>query len=163
MPIEIRKAAQSDLDGIIELMCEFAEFEHLTDRLEVTEERLLEAVFGKTAFVHCLVASDGSRLVAYALLYPIFSSFRAQKGMFVEDLFLTAEHRHSGLGERMLRAVAQIAKKETCERLDLMVLDWNLPAIKFYEKHGAVRDEQERHFKFTDAAFQHLCSESSGS
>ena len=90
MPIEIRKAANGDLDGIIDLMREFAEFEDLTDRFEITEERLAGAVFGKEAFVHCLVASDGSKLVAYALLYPIFASFRGQKGMFVEDLFLTA-------------------------------------------------------------------------
>jgi len=163
MPIEIRKATQSDLDGIIELMRAFAEFEDLTDRFEITEERLEGAVFGKEAFVHCLVASDASKLVAYALLYPIFASFRGQKGMFVEDLFLTAEYRRDGLGERMLRAAAQIAKEEACERLDLMVLDWNSPAIKFYEKHGGVRDEQERHFKFTDAVFQRLCSDLPGS
>jgi len=158
MQIEIRKAVPDDLAGVIELLREFAEFEDLTDRVEITEEKLAAAVFGPRSFVHCLVASDGRKLAAYALLHPIFSSFRGQKGMFLEDIFITADHRRGGLGERMLREAAKLAHGLDCERLDFMVLDWNASAIKFYEKHGAIRDEQERHFKFTDEAFVKLCA-----
>src|SRR5215813_4220926 len=152
MPIEIRKATKSDLGGVIALLEEFAEFEDLTDRLEITEEKLVNAVLGPDAFAFCLVAAEGERLVAYSILYPIFASFRGQKGMFVEDLFITAEFRRDGLGESMLREIAKLARECGCERVDLMVLEWNTPAVKFYEKHGGVRDELERHFKFTDEA-----------
>jgi len=157
MPIDIRKATPGDLQAVILLLQEFAEFENLTDRVEVTEEKLLAAVFGQTAFVHCLVAADGFQLVAYALLYPVFLSFRGQKGMFLEDFFITEEYRRGGLGERMFRQFALLARDQGCERLDLMVLNWNTPAIKFYEKHGGIRDDAERHFKFTDEAFRKLC------
>ena len=158
MPIEIRRATPNDLAGIITLLHEFAEFEKLTDRLQITEEKLSAAVLGPDAFAYCLVATDGSKLVSYAILYPIFASFRGQKGMFVEDLFITEEYRRDGLGERMLREIAKLARECACNRVDLMVLEWNTPAVKFYEKHGGVRDELERHFKFTDEAFEELCA-----
>jgi ribosomal protein S18 acetylase RimI-like enzyme len=158
MSIEIRKATVDDLSAVIVLLREFAEFENLTDRVEITEEKLSKAVFGSDAFVECLVAANGDKLVAYGLLYPVFLSFRGQKGMFLEDFFITKEYRRSGLGERMFREFALLARDRGCERLDLMVLDWNTPAISFYEKQGGIRDDAERHFRFTDETFRRLCS-----
>ena len=78
--------------------------------------------------------------------------------MFLEDIFIRAEYRGKGLGDLMLKEIAKLARSRGCERIDFVVLDWNAPAIKFYEKHGAVRDEQERHFKFVDGAFKKLAS-----
>ena len=158
MSVAIRKAVANDIAGVLALLREFADFEDLADRVEITEQKLSAAVFGEKAFVNCLVAVEGERLVAYALLHPIFSSFRGQKGMFLEDIFITAEYRRLQLGEKMLRAAAKLAREMDCQRIDLMVLDWNAPAIRFYEKLGAVRDEHERHFKFTDQAFEKLAS-----
>jgi GNAT superfamily N-acetyltransferase len=158
MEFEIRKSLPEDVPGVIALLREFAEFEKLTDYLQITEQRLADVVFGKDAFVECFVALDAGKLVAYAILYPNFASFRGQKGMYLEDIFIKADYRGNGLGEVMLREIAKLAHAQGCERLDFAVLDWNTPAIKFYEKHGAVRDEQERHFKFVDEAFRKLAS-----
>lgn len=158
MTLVIRKAASSDMPAVMGVLREFAEYEKLTEYCEITEEKLADAVFGKDAFVECILALDGEILAAYAILYPNFSSFRGQKGMFLEDIFIKAEFRGAGLGEAMLKEIARLARSRGCERIDFMVLDWNAPAIGFYEKHGAVRDEQERHFKFVDAAFDKLAS-----
>ena len=158
MALDIRKASRKDVPGVIELLREFAEFEKLTQYLEITEKKLVDVLFGNDSFVECLVALDDDKLVAYAILYPNFASFRGQKGMYLEDIFIDAEYRGTGLGDRLLKEVAKLARRKGCERIDFMVLDWNTSAIKFYEKHGAVRDEEERHFKFVDAAFEKLSS-----
>jgi GNAT superfamily N-acetyltransferase len=158
MTIEIRKASLADISDVIAVLREFAEYEKLSDYVEITEERLADVVFGQDAFVDCLVAFDGENLAAYAIAYPCFSSFRGQRGMFLEDIFVRAEYRGSGMGELMLKTIASLARSRGCVRIDFMVLDWNAPAIGFYEKHGAVRDEQERHFKFVNEAFEKLAS-----
>lgn len=158
MAIYIRKALPEDLSGVMRMLKEFAKFEKLEDSLEITEEKLAAVIFGGDAFVECLVAFDDDRLAAYALLFPSFASFRGQKGMFLEDIFVRAEYRGTGLGEQLLKEAAELARLKGCVRIDFVVLDWNTPAIKFYEKHGAIRDNEERHFKFVDDAFDRLAS-----
>ena len=147
------------MPGVIGLLREFAEFEKLDHYLEITEEKLADVLFGADAFVECLVAvDDDGMLVAYAILYPNFATFRGQKGMYLEDIFIKSESRRTGLGEQLLKEIAKLARVRGCQRIDFVVLDWNMPAIKFYEKHGAVRDEQERRFKFVNDAFERLAS-----
>jgi ribosomal protein S18 acetylase RimI-like enzyme len=159
MDIRITRAAEKDVAALVGLIKEFAAYEDLSEFCEVTEERLAGAMFGPEAFVEGLMAFDGERAVAYALFYPCFATFRGQRGLYLEDIYITAEYRRHNLGEKMLRVIARKAKSRGAERIDFMVLDWNTPAIRFYEKHGAVKDESERHFKFTDEAFIRLASD----
>jgi GNAT superfamily N-acetyltransferase len=156
MAFTIRKTMRADVASIIELLHAFAKFEKLEEYCEITEEKLADALFGDDAFVESLIALDGERPVAYAIFYPCFASFRGQKGLFLEDIYIDADYRGKSLGEAMLKEIAGIAKSRNFERIDFQVLDWNIPAIKFYEKRGAVRDEQERHYKFIGDAFQTL-------
>ncbi|MCB1024726.1 MAG: GNAT family N-acetyltransferase [Acidobacteria bacterium] len=153
---EIRDPTRGDLRAIIELMREFAEYESLVDYLEVTEERLSEVMFGTDSFVKGLLAFNGETPIAYALFYHSFSSFRGQKSVYLEDIFITKEYRRSGIGRQLLREVAKAGKETGAERMDFQVLKWNTPAIDFYKKHGASIDSEERHVKFTDNAFQKL-------
>lgn len=147
---------REDAASVISLMHEFAAFENLSEYCEVTEERLVVAMFGNDAVVEGLIANDGDKAIGYALFYPNFSSFRGQRGFYLEDIYIKSEYRGSGIGEAMLREIVRIAASRGCERIDLLVLGWNTPAIKFYESLGAVRDNDERHFKFTDEAFNKL-------
>ena len=158
MNLHIENATDKDIPAIIELMREFAEYENLLEYLEITEEKLYDAMFGENGFVECLIASDDEKRVAYALFYLNFASFRGQTGVFLEDLYVTEKYRRYGLGEMMLRQIARIGKENGAVRMDFQVLDWNAPAINFYKKHGAKIDESERHFKFTDEAFEKLAS-----
>ena len=139
-------------------MREFAKFENLSEYCTVTEERLYAAMFGENAVVEGLIALAGQTLVGYAIYYPNFSSFRAQRGMYLEDIYINNKYRGMGLGETIIKEIARTAASRGFERIDFMVLDWNTPAVNFYKKLGAVRDDQERHFKFNDDAFVELAS-----
>lgn len=156
MIIRIEKAVEANIPQIIALMREFAEYEKLSQFLEVTEERLQTALFGEGKVAEAILAFDGETPVAYAVFFPNFATFRGQRGIYLEDIFITKNARGQGLGEMMLRHIARLAKERGFERIDFQVLEWNAPAIGFYEKLGAHRDDEERHFKFTDAAFQKL-------
>ena len=157
METTVRKIAPGDLAQVISLLREFGAFEDLSKYCTATEERFQAAMFGDGAVVEGLIAFDVEIPIAYALFYPNFSSFRGQRGLYLEDIYIKSEYRSCGLGEKMLREIARMAASRGFERLDFMVLDWNTPAVKFYEKLGALRDDDERHFKFTDDAFVRLC------
>jgi GNAT superfamily N-acetyltransferase len=154
--VKIKKAAPENIPQIIELMREFAEYEKLLDSFEVTEERLKRALFGDGKVAEAILAFDGDAAIAYAVFFPNLATFRGQRGFYLEDIFITKEARGRGLGEMILKYIAKLAKERGFERIDFQVLKWNTPAIEFYEHLGAVRDDEERHFKFTDEAFQNL-------
>ncbi len=156
--MKILKAEEKDVASIIDMMRDFSEFEKLSESFEATEERLCAAMFGENAFVEGLMAHDGDMAIAYAIFYPSFSSFRGQCGYYLEDIFIDAKYRGKGVGERMLKEIARLAKSRGFERIEFQVLDWNTPAIRFYKKLGAVRDEEASDYKFIDEAFENLAA-----
>ena len=161
MEFKIRPARPEDVKAVIGLMREFAEYEKLLDAFEITTEKLMDATFGDLPVVEILVAMrSAGDPIGYALFFPYFASFRGQRGIHLEDIYISPEYRGRGIGERLLRAVAAMAAERGCERIDFQVLEWNEPAIAFYQKLGAVRNDDERHFKFSDAAFRELSSPS---
>lgn len=151
--MNIREAAETDLPQIVRSIGDFARFERLEAYLEVTEDSLREAIFGPAAFVECLIAEESGDAAGYALYYRNFSSFRGQPGFFLEDLYVDERFRGRGLGLAFLKEIARRGRSRGIVRIDFQVLEWNTPAIKFYEKLGAVRDDEERHFKFAGDAF----------
>ena len=158
MSIEIREANERDCKGIVALMRDFAEYEKLGQYCEITEDKLMAAMFSDGAYVEGIVAFDDGLMIAYALFYKNFASFRGQRGVYLEDIFIDSNYRGIGLGEVMLKRIAQTAKSQGGERIDFQVLDWNAPAIGFYEKLGAVSNRDESHFKFGDKAFEKLAN-----
>ena len=159
MDIQIRKSTPNEVPAIVRLMRDFAEYEDLGDYCEITEERLHEVMFGEQAFVEGLVAFHNEEPIAYAMFYPYFASFRGQCGYYLEDIFIAEDFRRNGLGEAMIKIVAKLARQRGFERIDFQVLEWNTPAVKFYEKLGAMRDDSERHFKFIDGSFRSLVAD----
>lgn len=158
MNLEIRSTQPGDVAAIVDMIRDFAAFENLSEYCEINEERLAEVIFGKNAFVESLVALDGEAPAGYAIFFPYFASFRGQGGLYLEDIYIDPKYRGKGVGEAMLGKIANLAASRGFERIDFQVLEWNTPAITFYEKLGAVRDDGERHFKFTDQAFADLAS-----
>ena len=158
MQISIRKISERDLPDIVQLLRDFAEYEKLSEYCEVTVERLYKAMFASDGFVEGLIALDGSIAIAYALFHPNFSSFRGERGIYLEDIYITAAYRRHNLGERLLREIARIANSRGLTRIDFQVLEWNEPAVKFYLKHGAEHNEGENHFKFVGDSFARLAS-----
>lgn len=156
MPIEIKIAEPNHSAQIIALIREFAEFEKLSDACEVSEDDLREAIFGAGKFVHCLVAESENELVGYALFFPVFKSFRGERSMFLEDLYVSPAMRGKGLGLALLKEVARVAREENCVRMDWQALKWNTPAVEFYKKLGAIVDDENLDFALRGAAFEKL-------
>lgn len=159
MSIQIRPPAPDDVAAIFSLMREFALYEGLLDAHTITEPVLAETLFGADAFVESLVAEVDGELAGYALFYPHFSSFRGQAGYYLEDIYIDSSFRGHGLGERMLREVARLGKARGFVRIDFQVLEWNTPAIDFYKSFGADVNEEDRHFRFVDDAFERLAAD----
>ena len=155
---KIRSAVQKDLNCIIKLILEFAEFEKLSGVFTITENDLREAIFGESKFVNCLVAEGENKLVGYALFFPVFKSFRGERSMFLEDLYISPEIRGRGLGLRMLREAARTAKEQNCVRMDWQALRWNRDAIEFYKNLGAEADDENFDFHLRGEAFDKLAS-----
>ncbi len=156
MNISIEKAVEKNVPQIIEMLREFAEFENLSEFCRINEEILLDAMFGARPCVEALMAFDGEKPIGYALFYECFASFRGQRGIYLEDLYVKKGFRGQKIGEAFLKKLAQIGVSRNCAGIDFQVLEWNEPAIKFYKKLGAEMDADERHFRFVDEAFNDL-------
>ncbi|MGI8495439.1 MAG: GNAT family N-acetyltransferase [Pyrinomonadaceae bacterium] len=154
----VREAELSDVQAIALLIREFAEFEKLTEWCEVTEDDLKEAIFGKKSFVRSLVAMDGNRYVGYAIYFPVFKSFRGERSIFLEDLYVTPDLRGQGLGLVMLKEVARYAREQGYTRMDWQALKWNEAAINFYKNLGAEADDENFDFRLRGAHFSNLAS-----
>ncbi|HUG26379.1 GNAT family N-acetyltransferase [Piscinibacter sp.] len=144
-PFALRPAELRDVAPIVQLIRELAEFEQLTHLLQVTPEKLRPHLFGERPVVEAYVAEvsadqvpDGdSRIVAFALFFTNFSTFLAQPGLYLEDLYVKPAHRGSGIGRALLTRLARLAVERNYGRFEWSVLDWNENAIRFYEKLGA--------------------------
>ena len=133
----LRAAEPRDLEAIVGLIRGLAEFEQLEHLVCVTPQTLAPHLFGPRPVAEALVAESGDRVVAFALFFTNFSTFLAQPGLYLEDLFVEPGHRGKGIGEALLRRLAQLAAARGCGRFEWSVLEWNEHAIRFYERMGA--------------------------
>jgi GNAT superfamily N-acetyltransferase len=137
----IRASTPADVPALHALVHELARYEKLEDAHVGTEEHLREHLFGARTYCEALVAEDdgpgGRHVVGFALFFHNYSTFLAQPGMYLEDLFVRPEERRRGHGRDLLRAVARIALERRCGRFEWSVLHWNEPAIRFYKALGA--------------------------
>jgi GNAT superfamily N-acetyltransferase len=137
MSAAIRNATPQDVSAILGLMLELAEFEKLMHLFVATEPGLHDALFGAKPAAEALVAEEDGVIVGYALFFQNYSTFVGKRGLYLEDLYVKPSVRGSGLGTKMLRALAALAVERQCGRFEWTVLDWNQNAIGFYEKMGA--------------------------
>ena len=130
----IRAAAPSDAPAIVSLLKELADYEKLLDHFTLTEAEAARDMLGGVC--HCDLAFQGGESVGIATWYWTYKSFRARRGLFVEDLFVQPRHRGRGLGKALLAHLAMRAR-EAGGFLEWQVLDWNTPSIAFYKSLGA--------------------------
>lgn len=141
MSVSIRSAELPDVPVIASLIRGLARYEKLDHQVTMTEEKLTEALFGERRYAETLIAEVDGKPAGFALFFHNFSTFLAQPGIYLEDLFVEPEHRGKGLGRALLARLAQIAVDRGCGRLEWAVLDWNKDAITFYERLGARPNE----------------------
>lgn len=132
-----RSARESDLAEVLRLICELAEYERLRDDVVATEDSLHTALFGARPTAEVLLAECDGRVAGFALFFHNFSSFLGRPGLYLEDIFVRPAFRRRGIGREFFRKLAQIAVERKCGRMEWSVLDWNEPALAFYESLGA--------------------------
>jgi GNAT superfamily N-acetyltransferase len=152
--VTLRPAALRDLDAIVGLIGELAEFEQLTHLLEVTPARLRPHLFGERPAAECLVAEHAGAVVAFALYFTNFSTFLARPGLYLEDLYVQPAQRGRGIGRALLQRLGALAVERGCGRFEWSVLDWNTGAIRFYEQMGAQLLPDWRICRVTGTALQ---------
>ena len=133
----LRTAEPRDVDAIVGLIRELAEFEQLTHLLRVTPETLRPHLFGDKPVVECVVGEIDGEVVAFALYFTNFSTFLAKPGLYLEDLYVKPAHRGRGLGRALLEHLGALAVQRDYGRFEWSVLDWNEHAIRFYQGMGA--------------------------
>ena len=138
----LRPATAQDTATIAALIRGLAEYERLSHYVTLEEGRLREHLFGPRPYAEVLLAEEAGEVVGFALFFPIYSTFRAEPGMYLEDLFVRPEHRGKGHGKALLRALARLTVERGYARLEWTVLDWNAPSIAFYRSLGAAPMEE---------------------
>jgi GNAT superfamily N-acetyltransferase len=135
----VRPIAPADVTRVWELLRGLAEYEQLTSAVTGDAGMLREALFGSGDRLRGLVAERAGRVVGYALYYPVFGSFRARWRLWLEDLYVEPEARGSGAGVALVAELARLTLAGGYLALDWEVIDWNRPALDFYEHLGAHR------------------------
>ena len=133
----IRRAQQSDVPVLRNMILELAEYEKLTDQVTATEEILTEWIFQREK-AEVLMAEENGVPVGYAIYFHNFSSFVGRAGIFLEDLYVRPGARKKGYGKALIRKVAAVTKERGCARLEWNCLDWNQSSIDFYRSLGAI-------------------------
>jgi GNAT superfamily N-acetyltransferase len=133
----LRPAAPADLSAIVGLITELAAYEKLSHMVVVTPESLHTHLFGPRPVAEAVVGEVDGHVVAFALFFTNFSTFLGQPGLYLEDLYVQPAHRGTGLGKALLQHLGALAVERGCGRFEWSVLDWNQPAIDFYQAMGA--------------------------
>ena len=135
--MEIREAVESDSAQILAFIKELASYERAIDEVVADEKDIRESVFGSNSSVKALICTLDEKPIGFAVYFYNYSTWQGKKGLYLEDLYVSPEHRGVGAGKELLKYLAKIAVSQGCGRFEWSVLDWNEPAIKFYDSIGA--------------------------
>jgi GNAT superfamily N-acetyltransferase len=152
----IRRGTERDVPTILKLIRGLAEYERLAHEMEATPARVRAHGFGRRRYFETIICRRGGKPVGFALYFFTYSTFLARPTLYLEDLFVLPENRGTGAGKALLRALARIAIRRGCGRLEWAVLDWNRPAIGFYKRLGAKLRRQWILTRLTGAPLRRL-------
>ena len=152
----IRRGTERDVPTILKLIRGLAEYERLAHEVEATTARVRAHGFGRRRYFETIICRRGGTPVGFALYFFTYSTFLARPTLYLEDLFVLPEERGTGAGKALLRALARIAVRRGCGRLEWAVLDWNRPAIGFYKRLGAKLRRQWILTRLTGAPLRRL-------
>ncbi|MFJ7007740.1 GNAT family N-acetyltransferase [Pseudomonas putida] len=146
MSLTIRPAVRTDAAQILAFITELAEYERARHEVVATLADIEHSLFDEDSTVRSLMCERDGRAVGFAVYFYSYSTWLGRNGIYLEDLYVTPEQRGDGAGRQLLRHIAREAVANNCGRLEWSVLDWNEPAIGFYQKLGAeAQDEWVRY------------------
>ena len=155
----IRPATVDDAPVVLAFIKQLAEYEKLAHEVVATEEILRETLFEDRSVAEVILGHQGESPISFALFFYNFSTFLGRPGLYLEDLFVKPEGRGKGIGRVMLAYLARLAQQRGCGRFEWSVLDWNQPAIAFYESIGAVAMDDWTGYRVTGSALERLAAE----
>ena len=140
--LQIKAAGESDIDLILEMIYELAEFENLQESVSVTREGLHEAFFSNPPSAHGLLLTWEGKPAGYAVYFYNFSTFEGSRGLYIEDLYIRPALRRRGIGSAVLGWFKTFARERGCARVEWMTLKWNSTAQACFRKTGADSHEE---------------------
>ena len=156
--VQVRPARRSDVGVILAFIHDLAAFENAPDQVETTEAGLLQWLFGKQRLAEATIAEYRGQPVAYAVHFYTFDTFAGTPGVYVQDLFVKEEFRGMGIGRMIMAYLAKLAKERGCGRLEWTALNWNVRAISFYRRLGAVAEDEWTGYGVSGEALDKLAS-----
>jgi GNAT superfamily N-acetyltransferase len=157
--IEIRRARPEEAPVLLELIRALAEYEKLDPPDAGAQQRLVRDIFGDKPRLEAWLAFVGGAAAGYALTLETYSSFLALPTLYLEDIFVRPEYRGRGAGAALFRRLVEEARRRGCGRMEWVVLDWNRPALEFYERFGAQRLKEWVTMRLTRADFERILQE----
>jgi GNAT superfamily N-acetyltransferase len=155
--VKIRKATEPDIPQLLPLMRELAEFERYADAFAITEEILCKQGFRRSPpDFYCLVAEENGTLAGILVYYFVAFTYRAKPNLIVKELYVAESHRSKGVGNLLMKAVAQEAERVGCGIIKWWVAKWNKRGIEFYQRLGARIDSDWHEFQMSEEAFRKL-------
>ena len=139
--IGLRKGTKEDMPAVHGLIRELAEYEQAPNEVETTPATMVEDGFGTHPVFSCLVAELDGVIVGAAVYFTKYSTWKG-RGIYLDDIVVTAAHRRKGIGTLLFEELIRVAKAEGAKQLHWQVLDWNAPAISFYKKYKTTFDEE---------------------
>lgn len=157
--IEIRPATAADAQLILDFIVELAVYEKAKHEVVTSVDEIAVTLFGPDAKARALICNVDGRPAGYAVYFYNYSTWLGRNGIWLEDVYITPACRGRGAGKALLKHVAGIAVKENCGRFEWSVLDWNTPAIEFYESMGAKALDEWTIYRITGEALRKLAAE----
>jgi len=152
----LRAATVADVPQILAFIRALADFERLPHEVVATEAGIRLALFGPRPYAEVVLAEDDGAPIGFALYFHTFSTFVGQPGLYLEDLFVVPEARGRGVGRALLAHLSRVAVERGCGRVEWAVLDWNAPAIRFYDSLGARPNSEWTVYRLTGEALAAL-------
>jgi GNAT superfamily N-acetyltransferase len=152
----IRSATPADVPLVAQMIRELGEYERLAHEVVFREEDLRHSLFGPNRYAEVVFAEEDGEIVGFALFFHTFSTFLGKPGLYLEDLFVLPHQRGKGHGEALLRHLARLTLERGCARFEWSVLDWNVDAIRLYERIGAVAISDWSRYRLTGDALVRL-------
>jgi GNAT superfamily N-acetyltransferase len=156
--LRIRPAIGDDASTILDLIRALAIYEREPDAVKATEADILRDGFGATPKFRCVIAEWDGQAAGFAFWFYNYSTWQGRPGLYLEDLFVKPEFRGKGIGKALLLHLAKVASDENCGRFEWSVLDWNTPAIEFYESLGAKLHKEWLRMRVEGEALSKLAS-----
>jgi GNAT superfamily N-acetyltransferase len=154
--IEIRQAATEDAGLILRFITDLAIYEKAEHKVLASEADIKQSLFGEDSTASAFICTIDNKPVGYAVYFFNYSTWLGKSGLYLEDLYVSPEYRGVGAGMALLKHLAKIAVAKGCGRFEWNVLDWNEPAIQFYESIGARPQNEWVGYRLTGDALNEL-------